>query len=228
MYHILLCDDEEDIIYALKIYLQDPEYQFFEAHTGQEALRLVQEQTMDLVLMDIMMPEMDGMEALTEIRKFSNVPVLFLTAKGEEMDKIAGLSEGADDYITKPFLPLEVRARVKSHLRRYIALGGSKARDHVLRIGGIELDDDGKKVYLDGEEVNLTPTEYQILKLFMNHPGKVFAPTEIYALVWREDMVGSEGTVAVHIRHLREKLEIDPAQPRYIKVVWGQGYRMEG
>lgn len=227
MYHILLCDDEADILYALKIYLQNPEYQFFEAHTGREAVRIVKETLLDLVVMDIMMPEMDGVEALKEIREISNVPVILLTAKGEEMDKIIGLSEGADDYITKPFQPLEVRVRVKSQLRRYTALGGRKGTNHVLRHGGIEMDDEKKQVLLDGDEISLTPTEYQILKLFLEHPGKVFSPTEIYTYVWKEDVVGSEGTVAVHIRHLREKLEIDPAQPRYIKVVWGQGYRLE-
>ena len=228
MYHILLCDDEEDILYALKIYLNHPEYQFYEAHTGKEALDIVRTETIDLVLLDIMMPVMDGLTALEEIRKISNVPVLFLSAKGEEMDKIVGLGEGADDYITKPFNPMEVAARVKSHLRRYTLLGGSVMRGHMLRIGGIELDDDRREVRLDGDIVNLTPTEYQILKLFMSHPGKVFSPSEIYENVWKEDAVyGSEGTVAVHIRHLREKIEINPAEPRYIKVIWGQGYRME-
>ncbi|MBR6152177.1 MAG: response regulator transcription factor [Lachnospiraceae bacterium] len=228
MYQILLCDDEEDILYALKIYLRNSDYRFFEAHTGKEALEVMRNEEIDLVLMDIMMPEMDGITALEEIRKFSNVPVLFLTAKGEEMDKIIGLGEGADDYITKPFNPMEVAARVKSHLRRYTVFGGSKARSHSLRIGGIEMDDDRKHVLLDGEEINLTPTEYQILKLFLEHPGKVFPPAEIYTYVWKEEgTIGSEGTVAVHIRHLREKLEINPAEPRYIKVIWGQGYLME-
>lgn len=228
MNHILLCDDEEDILYALKVYLQNPEYQFFEAHTGKEAVRIVQENMIDLVLMDIMMPEMNGLEALSEIRKFSNVPVLFLTAKSEEMDKIVGLGEGADDYVTKPFNPMELVARVKSHLRRYTMLGGSMAKNHVLRIGGIELNDERREVHLDGELIALTPTEYQILKLLMSHPGKVFPPSEIYSYVWKEEgILGSEGTVAVHIRHLREKIEINPAEPRYLKVVWGQGYRME-
>lgn len=228
MYNILLCDDEEDILYALKIYLQNPEYQFFEAHTGKEALNIVREETIDLVLMDVMMPEMDGIKALSEIRKISNVPVILLTAKSEEMDKIVGLGEGADDYVTKPFHPMEVAARVKSHLRRYLMLGGSTTKNHVLQIGGIELNDDRREVHLDGELISLTPTEYQILKLLMSHPGKVFSPSEIYSYVWKEDaVIGSEGTVAVHIRHLREKLEINPAEPRYLKVVWGQGYRME-
>ena len=227
MYNLLLCDDEEDIIYALKIYLKNPEWQFFEAHTGKEALRLVQENSIDLILMDIMMPEMDGITAMEEIRKYSDVPILLLTAKGEGMDKVAGLESGADDYITKPFDPMEVEARVKSHLRRYKMMIGNDHRQHTMKNGGIELDDDRREVRLDGVEINLTPTEYQILRLFMGHPGKVFSPSEIYQYVWKEDITGSEGTVAVHIRHLREKLEINPAEPRYLKVVWGQGYRME-
>ncbi len=227
MYNVLLCDDEEDIIYALKIYLSNPERRFFEAHTGREALHLVQENSIDLILMDIMMPEMDGITAMQEIRQFSNVPILLLTAKGEGTDKVAGLESGADDYITKPFDPMEVEARVKSHLRRYTMLGGNGALQHTMKNGGIELDDDRREVRLDGVEIKLTPTEYQILRLFMGHPGKVFSPSEIYKYVWKEEITGSEGTVAVHIRHLREKLEINPAEPRYLKVVWGQGYCME-
>lgn len=227
MYNVLLCDDEEDIIYALKIYLSNPERRFFEAHTGREALHLVQENSIDLILMDIMMPEMDGIAAMEAIRQFSNVPILLLTAKGEGTDKVAGLESGADDYITKPFDPMEVEARVKSHLRRYTMLGGNGAPQHTMKNGGIELDDDRREVRLDGVEIKLTPTEYQILRLFMGHPGKVFSPSEIYKYVWKEEITGSEGTVAVHIRHLREKLEINPAEPRYLKVVWGLGYKME-
>lgn len=227
MYRILLCDDEEDIVYALKIYLDNPEYEFFEAHTGKEALQIVKEQNIELILMDIMMPEMDGITAMREIRKFSNAPVILLTAKSEDLDKIMGLNAGADDYITKPFNPMEVAARVKSQLRRYMTLGGNVVQNHVVQNGGIELDDNSKEVYLDGELVSLTPTEYEMLKLFMEHPGKVFSPSEIYQYVWKESAIGSEGTVAVHIRHLREKLEINPAEPRYLKVVWGQGYRMD-
>lgn len=227
MYRILLCDDEEDIVYALKIYLDNAEYEFFEAHTGKEALQIVKEQNIELILMDIMMPEMDGITAMREIRKFSNAPVILLTAKSEDLDKIMGLNAGADDYITKPFNPMEVAARVKSQLRRYMTLGGNVVQNHVVQNGGIELDDNSKEVYLDGELVSLTPTEYEMLKLFMEHPGKVFSPSEIYQYVWKESAIGSEGTVAVHIRHLREKLEINPAEPRYLKVVWGQGYRMD-
>lgn len=227
MYHILLCDDEEDILYALKIYLENPEYVFHEAHTGREAVRIVKEQPIELILMDIMMPELDGISAMQEIRKFSNAPIILLTAKSEDIDKIVGLNAGADDYITKPFNPMEVSARVKSQLRRYIQLGGNAAADHVLENGGIRLNEESREVYLDGQEISLTPKEYEMLRLFMEHPGKVFSPMEIYRYVWKEEAIGSESTVSVHIRHLREKIEINPAEPRYIKVVWGQGYKME-
>lgn len=227
MNHILLCDDEEDIIYALKIYLENPEYVFFEANTGKEALRIVKEQRIDLVLMDIMMPEMDGITAMNEIRKYSNMPIILLTAKGEEVDKVVGLNAGADDYITKPFVPSEVYARVKAHLRRYKQFGGSLSQNNVLQNGGIEMDDESKIVRVDGQQISLTPIEYDMLRLFMENPGKVFSPMEIYRYVWKEEAIGSEGTVAVHIRHLREKIEINPAEPRYLKVVWGQGYRMD-
>ncbi len=227
MYNILICDDEKDIVNALKIYLSHEEYQFLEAYNGQEAVRIVKEQEVHLIIMDIMMPIMDGMEAMMKIREFSNVPVILLTAKGEDTDKILGLNIGADDYITKPFNPMEVNARVKSQLRRYMKLGSGVKQETILQIGGIELNDRTKSVTLDGEAVNLTPTEYEILKLFMKNPERVFSPKEIYELVWKDLPYGSEGTVAVHIRHLREKLEIDPAEPRYLKVVWGQGYKLE-
>jgi len=227
MYHILICDDEKDIVNALKIYLANPEYRLFEANTGREALDIMAREEIHLVLMDIMMPEMDGISAMVKLRETSNVPVILLTAKSEDTDKILGLNVGADDYITKPFNPVEVAARVRSQLRRYLQLGGGTVRPETLRIGGIELDDRAKAVTLDGEAVALTPTEYEILKLLMEHPGQVYSPKEIYRLVWKDAPYGSENTVAVHIRHLREKLEIDPAEPRYLKVVWGQGYKME-
>lgn len=227
MYHILICDDEKDIVNALKIYLSDADYQLFEAYTGKEALKIIREQEIHLVLMDIMMPEMDGITAMVKIREISNVPVILLTAKSEDTDKILGLNVGADDYITKPFHPVEVAARVKSQLRRYMLLGGGNVRRDVLRIGGIEVDDKAKSVTLDGEAVMLTPTEYDILKLLMQNPGQVFSPAEIYRRIWDDLPYGSENTVAVHIRHIREKLEINPAEPRYIKVVWGQGYKIE-
>lgn len=227
--NILICDDEKDIVEALKIYLSvEPTYKLFTAGNGLEALKIVEEQEIHLILMDIMMPKMDGISAMVKIREQSNVPIILLTAKSEDTDKILGLNIGADDYITKPFNPVEVLARVKSQLRRYVTLGGSAPARSVIKIGRIELDDDAKKVLADGEEVNLTPTEYDICKLLMENPGKVFSTRDIYQKVWKDSPIGAENTVAVHIRHLREKLEIDPADPRYLKVVWGQGYKMEG
>ena len=227
MYNILICDDERDIVNALKIYLADPNYTLFEAHTGAEALDILDREDIHLVLLDIMMPEMDGITALAKLRQVSNVPVILLTAKSEDTDKILGLNVGADDYVTKPFNPVEVAARVRSQLRRYFQLGGGTVRPEVLTLGGIQLDDREKAVTVDGDTVSLTPTEYDVLKLLMEHPGQVFSPREIYRKVWRDAPFGSENTVAVHIRHLREKIEIDPAEPRYLKVVWGQGYKLE-
>ena len=228
MYNILVCDDEKDIVSALKIYLTADGYQVFEAYNGKEALNIIRTQEIHLVLMDIMMPEMNGITAMTRIREISNVPVILLTAKSEDTDKILGLTVGADDYVTKPFNPVELQARVKSQLRRYMLLGGGNVKQQdSLVIGGIELDDRTKEVTLDGEKVSLTRTEYDILKLLMEHPGQVFSPTEIYEKVWKEDAFGTENTVAVHIRHLREKLEYNPAEPRYVKVVWGRGYKVE-
>ncbi len=228
MYNILICDDDKDIVNALKIYLSDPSYRLFEAFDGQEALELIGREDIHLVLMDIMMPKMDGITAMVKLRESSNVPVILLTAKGEDSDKILGLTVGADDYITKPFNPVEVTARVKSQLRRYMQLGGGVPKATSFALGGIELDDEAKRVVVDGEELSLTPKEYDILKLLMESPGKVFSPSEIYRRVWQEDPFGAESTVAVHIRHLREKLEIDPSEPRYLKVVWGKGYKIEG
>ena len=228
MPNILICDDEPDIVRALKIYLSQPDYTIFTAASGREAVELAQREELHLILLDIMMPEMDGITAMAAIRKKSDVPIILLTAKSEETDKILGLNLGADDYITKPFRPLEVCARVRSQLRRYLRFSGAPKQEETLTVGGIELSDRTKEVLLDGEPVSLTPKEYEILKLLMSSPGTVFSPREIYAKVWKEKPFGSENTVAVHIRHLREKLEIDPADPRYITVVFGQGYRMEG
>ena len=228
MYSILICDDEKDIVNALKIYLEAEGYRTLAAYNGREALKIRRENDVHLVLMDIMMPEMDGISAMVELRKESNVPVILLTAKGEDTDKILGLNVGADDYITKPFNPVEMLARVRSQLRRYMQLGGGAVKDSSLRIGNIRLDDKSKEVTVDGELVSLTPTEYDILKLLMEHPGEVFPPKAIYRRVWDDEPYGAESTVAVHIRHLREKIEISPAEPRYIKAVWGQGYKMEG
>ncbi|MBR3196388.1 MAG: response regulator transcription factor [Clostridia bacterium] len=227
MNRILICDDEKDIVNALKIYLNDPDYELLEAYDGEEAVEAVREKDVQLVLLDIMMPKMDGITAMTKIRQISNVPVILLTAKSEDMDKILGLGAGADDYITKPFNPLEVAARVRSQLRRYTRLGARPADGEVFTLGGVELNDRKKTVTLDGEPVSLTPKEFDILKLLISNPGKVFSPREIYTLVWKERPLSADNTVAVHIRHLREKIEFDPADPRYIKVVFGQGYLME-
>lgn len=247
-YNILICDDEKDIVNALKIYLKRDDFEFFQAENGREALEIINKEEIHLVLMDIMMPVMDGITAMVKIRENSNVPVILLTAKSEDTDKILGLNVGADDYITKPFNPVEVMARVQSQLRRYMRLGGKNGQsapgtqvqgnnsmenaseqteNQGLIIGGIELYDSEKRVTVDGEEVTLTPTEFGILKLLMENPGKVYSPSRIYNLVWKDVSFGSENTVSVHVRHLREKIEINPAEPRYLKVVWGQGYKME-
>ncbi len=227
MYNILICDDEPDIVAALKIYLTGDDYCLFEANDGRQALKAVEENEIHLVLLDIMMPGPDGIQTLSRIRENYNMPVIFLTAKGEDTDKVLGLNIGADDYVTKPFNPVELLARVKSQLRRYTELGSAPVKKSILRIGDIELDDAAKEVSLMGEKVSLTPKEYGILKFFLENPGQVFSPAEIYRAVWDETAYGAEGTVAVHIRHLREKLEINPEQPRHLKVVWGQGYKIE-
>ena len=223
MYNILVCDDEKDIVSALKIYLTAEGYQVYEAGNGREALECLAKEDIHLVLMDIMMPEMDGITAMVRIREQSNVPVILLTAKSEDTDKILGLNIGADDYVTKPFNPVELQARVKSQLRRYMQLGGGSVRKEVLTMGGIELDDRTKEVTLDGDKVSLTRTEYDILKMLMENPGKVFSPTQIYTQVWKDNPYGAENTVAVH---LREKIEYNPAEPRCLKAVWGRGYKM--
>ncbi len=227
MQKVLIVDDEKDIVRALRIYLSSENYEILEAYTGKQALDLLREKEADLILLDIMMPEMDGITLTARIRESSNVPIILLTAKSEDTDKVLGLNIGADDYITKPFNPAEVIARVRSQLRRYTQLGGQIHRDDVLVMGGIVMDDAGRTVKVDGEPVSLTPMEYGILKLLLQHPGKVFSSQEIYQLVWKDIPYGSDGVVAVHIRHLREKIEIDPSDPRYIRVVWGQGYKME-
>ena len=225
--NILICDDERDIVSALKIYLSSEGYTLFEAYTGREALEVVKKHDIHLILMDIMMPEMDGISATAKLRETCNVPIILLTAKSEDTDKVLGLNMGADDYITKPFNPMEVLARVRSQLRRYTSLGGMEQKPNRIVIGGIALDDDTKTVTVDGEPVSLTPIEYNILLLLMRHPGRVYSSAQIYEKVWNESAFGSEGAVAVHIRHLREKLEINPSEPRYLKVVWGLGYKME-
>jgi len=226
MYNILVCDDEKDIVAALKIYLSGSEYHVFEAYDGQSALNLLEKEDIQLVLLDIMMPGMDGIETLTRLRKTSNVPVILLTAKSEDTDKILGLDVGADDYITKPFNPVEVIARIKSQLRRYLQLGGGTVKATTMRIGGVEMDDQAKVVTVDGSPVALTPREYDILRLLMMHPDTVYSPSEIYRVVWEELPLNADNAVAVHIRHIREKIEINPSEPRYLQVVWGKGYKM--
>ena len=224
---MLSCDDQRDIVNALKIYLKPEGYSLLTAANGKEAVELAKSQKIDLILMDIMMPVMDGIVATDQIREFSNVPIILLTAKSETEDVVLGLNVGADDYITKPFAPVEVLARVRSQLRRYHMQNEAPSQD-TLTVGGIVLNDREKTVTVDGEPAALTPMEYAILKLLMENPGKVYSSKEIFRIVWKEEPMGNEGAVSVHIRHLREKIEIDPGNPRYIKVVWGQGYRMEG
>lgn len=227
MYNILICDDERPIVEALKIYLSNQDYNLLEACDGDAAVKIVNENEVHLVLLDIMMPGRDGISALAAIRKVSNVPVILLSAKSEDADIILGLNVGADDYITKPFKPAEVVARVRSQLRRYMQLGSGAKRPTVLTCGGVELDTEQHTVTLDGAPVALTPTEYGILCLLMQNPGRVFSPDEIYRRVWHDQPIGSENTVAVHICNLRSKLELDPGAPRYLRVVWGQGYKMQ-
>ena len=230
MHTILICDDDKDILSALDIYLTSEGYRTIKAENGLECLRLAEQESVDLILLDVMMPGLDGIRTTAKLRERYNVPIILLTAKSEDSDKVLGLNIGADDYITKPFNPIELLARVKSQLRRYTSLGGRTGggeQEGVLSNGGILLNDGAKSVTVDGEPVSLTPLEYNILLLLMKNQGRVFSTSQIYELVWNDPSLGSENTVAVHIRHLREKIEIDPANPRYIKVVWGLGYKME-
>ncbi|MEG1742591.1 MAG: response regulator transcription factor [Clostridia bacterium] len=227
MQNILVCDDDRDIVAAIKIYLSAEGYKVFEAYNGSQALDIICFNEIHLAIIDVMMPVMDGITAISHIREVSNVPIILLTAKSEDIDKVLGLNIGADDYVTKPFNPVELIARVKAQLRRYIAFGGAAKKDTLIIIGNIELDDNAKTVRTNGEFVSLTPTEYDILLLLMQNPDKVFSSSEIYKNVWNDIAIGAENTVAVHIRHLREKLEINPAEPKHLKVVWGQGYKME-
>ena len=225
--HILVCDDEKDIVTALEIYLRNDDYKIFKAYNGADALKILTEEEIHLVLLDIMMPHMDGIAALTQLREFSNVPVILLTAKSEDIDKVLGLTVGADDYITKPFNPIELQARVKSQLRRYMQLGGGKTQSDVYSVGGIVLNPITKEVTLDSDPIALTRIEYNILLFLMQHVGQSFTPREIYQNVWHDNAYGEESTVAVHIRHLREKIEYNPAEPRYLKAVWGRGYKLD-
>ncbi len=227
MYRVLVCDDEKDIVAALEIYLSAEGYEVLHAYSGKEMLELLRHEEVQLILLDIMMPEMDGLTAMARIRESSNVPIILLSAKSEDTDKILGLNIGADDYVTKPFNPVEVLARVRSQLRRYLQLGGGEMKPSCLVIGGITLDDQAKTVTVDGEEVSLTPKEYDILRFLMQNAGTVYSPKEIYRRVWDDAPLNADSVLAVHIRHIREKIEIDPAEPRYLKVVWGKGYKIE-
>ena len=228
MYNVLICDDEKDIVSALQIYLSSENYGIFTANNGAEMLDIVRANDIHLILLDIMMPVMDGMTALKILREQYNIPVIFLTAKSQDTDKVLGLDLGADDYIVKPFNPAEVLARVRSQLRRYMRFGGGEVAPEAVRLGGIEIDDGAKLVTVDGEQVTLTPREYDILYLLITNPGKVYSHKQIYRTVWGEEPYGAENAVAVHVRHIREKIEINPAEPRYLRVIWGKGYKIEG
>ena len=225
--NILVCDDDKDILEAITIYLQNEGYTVFKAINGLEALQVLEGNPIHLVIMDIMMPKMDGMRATLKIRENNNIPVIMLSAKSEDTDKIIGLNMGADDYIAKPFNPLELIARVKSQLRRYTTLGSLETKVNFFQTGGLEIDDESKCVTVDGEEVKLTPVQYKILRLLTANAGRVFSIDEIYEKVWNENAFGAENTVAVHIRKIREKIEINPKEPKYLKVVWGIGYKVE-
>ena len=228
MYTILVCDDEQDIVSALEIYLTAEGYRVLKAYNGKEALAVAAREEVHLILMDIMMPVMDGLTAMAQLRQTSNVPVILLTAKSEDTDKVLGLNVGADDYITKPFNPVELLARVRSQLRRYLQLGGGTVQPSTLVIGGIRLDDNAKAVTVDGENAALTPKEYDILRFLMKNAGTVFSPSEIYRRVWNDVPLNAAGAIAVHIRHLREKMKDSFEKPRYNKTVWGCGYKIEG
>ena len=225
--NILVCDDDKEIAGAIEIYLRNEGYSVFKAFDGKEALKIAKEEEIHLILMDVMMPGLDGIQATMKIREEKNIPIIILSAKSEDYDKITGLNVGADDYMTKPFNPLELIARVKSHLRRYMNFGTITTRSSVYRTGGLELDNEEKKVTVDGEDAGLTPTEFRIMKLLMESPGRVFSMEQIYENVWNEPAYNAENTVAVHIRRIREKIEIEPKNPRYLKVVWGIGYKIE-
>ena len=228
MTNILVCDDDKEIVDAIEIYLQQEGYQIYKAYDGEQAIKVLKEMNIQLLIIDIMMPRLDGIHATLKIREFSSVPIIFLSAKSEDTDKILGLNMGADDYITKPFNPLELVARVKSNLRRYTQLGSLNVENNALyQVGGLCMNDDTKEVTVDGEPVKLTPIEYNILFLLVKNQGKVFTIDQIYENIWNEEAIGADKTVAVHIRHIREKIEINPKEPRYLKVVWGVGYKVE-
>lgn len=225
---ILVCDDDKEIVEAIEIYLMQEGYNVEKAYDGQEALKIVKDKKIDLMIIDVMMPKLDGIRATLQIRKESKIPIIILSAKTEDADKILGLNVGAEDYVTKPFNPLELVARVKSQLRRYTTLSSyGDEEGNVYEAGGLLINDDLKKVIVDGEEVKLTPIEYNILLLLLKNKGKVYSINQIYENIWNEEAIGADNTVAVHIRHIREKIETNPKEPRYLKVVWGVGYKIE-
>ncbi len=224
---ILVCDDDKEIVDAIEIYLLQEGYKVEKAYDGEQALEILHNKKIDLMVIDVMMPKLDGIRATFQVRKTSSIPIIILSAKTEDADKILGLNVGADDYVTKPFNPLELVARVKSQLRRYTTLSSSTQGDTIYEAGGLIINDDLKKVTVDGEEVKLTPIEYNILLLLMKNKGKVYSISQIYEEIWNEEAIGADNTVAVHIRHIREKIEINPKEPRYLKVVWGVGYKIE-
>ena len=229
MAKVLVCDDDKEIVEAIDIYLTQEGYEVFKAYDGQEALEVLKKESVDLLVIDVMMPRLDGIRATLKIREENNIPIIILSAKSEDADKILGLNVGADDYVTKPFNPLELVARVKSQLRRYTQLGSTAqpAGEKIYATGGLMINDDLKEVTVDGEPVKLTPIEYNILLLLVRNQGKVFSIDQIYENIWNEDAIGVDNTVAVHIRHIREKIEINPKEPRYLKVIWGHGYKVE-
>ena len=228
MKNILVCDDDKEIVDAIEIYLQQEGYHILKAYDGEQALKVLGEQEIHLLIIDVMMPRLDGIRATLKIREESSIPIIILSAKYEDADKILGLNIGADDYVTKPFNPLELVARVKSQLRRYTQLGNvAENNNRIYRVGGLVINDDLKEVVVDDELVRLTPIEYNILLLLVKNQGKVFSINQIYESIWNEDAIGADNTVAVHIRHIREKIEINPKEPRYLKVVWGVGYKIE-
>lgn len=224
---ILVCDDDKEIVDAIEIYLLQEGYKVEKAYDGEQALEILHNKKIDLMVIDVMMPKLDGIRATFQVRKTSSIPIIILSAKTEDADKILGLNVGADDYVTKPFNPLELVARVKSQLSRYTTLSSSVQGETTYEAGGLVINDDLKKVTVDGEEVKLTPIEYNILLLLMKNKGKVYSISQIYEEIWNEEAIGADNTVAVHIRHIREKIEINPKEPRYLKVVWGVGYKIE-
>lgn len=228
MANILVCDDDVQIVEAIEIYLKNEGYHIFKAYDGEQAVKLIKKEDIHLLIIDVMMPRLDGIHATLKIREYSSIPIIILSAKSEDTDKILGLNIGADDYVTKPFNPLELVARVKSNLRRYTMLGSAgKTSSSIYQAGGLSINDETKEVTVDGESVKLTPIEYNILLLLVKNQGKVFSINQIYESIWNEDAIGADNTVAVHIRHIREKIEINPKEPRYLKVVWGVGYKID-